>query len=206
MACISRSIMKPIGVLYATREGHTRRIAQHIVNTLRNLGLDAEARDLRTDEAAVQLTDYAGAILAASVHGGKHEPEMVNFVKEHRGQLESIPAAFLSVTLSEAGAERADATPRQHAQFVADVQKVMDRFFADTSWHPKFVKPVAGALLYTKYNMLIRFVLKRIAKKSGGATDTSRDYDYTDWKALDQFIDEYAGQFLQGFLAQSAKV
>lgn len=196
--------MKPIGVLYATREGHTKRIAEHIVNTLQNQGLEAEARDLRTENGTLALTNYAGAVLAASVHAGKHEPEMIAFVKQHRAELEAMPAAFLSVTLSEAGAERKDATPRQHAQFVADVQKVMDKFFADTAWQPRFVKPVAGALLYTKYNLLIRFVLKRIAKKSGGDTDTSRDYEYTDWKALDEFIDEFAGQFPHGVLARFA--
>ena len=37
------------------------------------------------------------------------------------------------------------------AQFVADVQKVLDRFFAETGWYPEHVKPVAGALLYTQY-------------------------------------------------------
>ena len=49
-------------------------------------------------------------------------------------------------------------------------------------------------LLYTQYNVLIRFVMKRIAKHAGGATDTSRDHEYTDWVALDQFV-----ALVQGF-------
>jgi menaquinone-dependent protoporphyrinogen oxidase len=143
-------------------------------------------------QPAVKLGQYAAAVVASSVHAGRHESEMVRFVKEHIADLENLPSAFLSVTLSEAGAERPDATPEAHAKFVADVQKVISRFFEDTGWHPKRVKLVAGALLYTKYNFLVRFVMKRIAKAAGASTDTSRDYEYTDWVGLDQFVAELA--------------
>src|SRR5512141_1085198 len=106
--------MKTIGVLFATREGHTRRIAEHVAADLRVRGLHPEVENLRERAAAINLRDYSGVILAASVHAGEHEAEMVKFVKAHRGALEAIPAAFLSVTLSEAGAERTDATPLEH--------------------------------------------------------------------------------------------
>ena len=184
--------MKTVGVLYATREGHTRRIAEHVAADLRVRGLHPEVENLRERAAAINLRDYSGVILAASVHVGEHESEMVKFVKAHRVELEAIPAAFLSITLSEAGAERVDATPLEHAGFVADVEKMIGKFFEETGWHAQRVKPVAGALLYTRYNVLLRFLMKRIARKSGGSTDTSRDHIYTDWQALDQFVDEFA--------------
>jgi menaquinone-dependent protoporphyrinogen oxidase len=183
------SNLKPIAVFYATREGHTHKIAERVADDLRKRGFEADVKNLR-DKDAIKLSDYAGAILAASVHAGTHEPEMVEFVKQHRAELESMPSAFLSVTLSEVGAERANATVEEHARFVADVQGMLNRFFEDTGWHPQRVKPVAGALLYTKYNFLIRFVMRRIAKKAGAETDTSRDYEYTDWVALDHFVEE----------------
>ena len=183
--------MKPIGVFYATREGHTHKIAERVAEDLRKRGFETAVVDLR-GAAAIDLKDYSAAILAASVHIGRHEPEIVDFVKRHRAELEAMPAAFLSVTLSEAGAERANATPQEHARFVADVQGMLDRFFKETVWHPQCVKPVAGALLYIKDNFLIRFVMRRIARKAGAATDTSRDYEYTDWVALDHFVAELA--------------
>lgn len=184
--------MKTVGVLYATREGHTRRIAEHVAADLRVRGLHPEVENLRERAAAINLHDYSGVILAASVHAGAHEAEMVKFVKAQRSALEAMPAAFLSVTLSEAGAERADATPLEHARFVAEVEQMIGKFFEETGWHAQRVKPVAGALLYTRYNVLLRFLMKRIARKSGGSTDTSRDHIYTDWQALDQFVNEFA--------------
>jgi len=197
--------MKPVGVFYATREGHTHKIAERVAEDLRKRGWETDAVDLR-GEAAIDLKDYSAAILAASVHIGRHEPEMVEFVKQHRAELEAMPAAFLSVTLSEAGVERATATPEEHVRFVADVQGMLDRFFKETGWHPQHVKPVAGALLYTQYNFLIRFVMRRIARKAGAATDTSRNYEYTDWVALDHFVEELAREISQSPLGLGNKL
>jgi menaquinone-dependent protoporphyrinogen oxidase len=36
--------------------------------------------------------------------------------------------------------------------------------------------------------------MKRIARKEGGPTDTSRDYEYTDWEAVDRFADAFAAK------------
>jgi menaquinone-dependent protoporphyrinogen oxidase len=185
--------MKPFGVFYATREGHTGRIAAYVAERLENRGFHVQIRNLRV-HPDLKIGDYEGVILASPVHAGKHEPSMAKFVKKHRDELERVPAAFLSVTLSEAGAERTSATPEEHARFTADVQKMLDIFQKQTGWKPKHVKPVAGALLYTKYNFLIRFIMKWIARKAGAATDTSRDYEYTDWAALDRFIDEFVDE------------
>jgi menaquinone-dependent protoporphyrinogen oxidase len=187
---------KRIGVLYATREGHTRRISERVAHDLRARGFDVELRNLQDgDAAAVHPNDYPAVVLAASVHSGKHERKMVKFVKKYRTELEQLPAAFLSVTLSEAGAEMSDTTLEKRARFSADVQKVIDKVFEATGWRPDRVKPVAGALLYSKYNPLVRFVMKRIAKEAGAATDTSRDSEYTDWVGLDRFVDELADEF-----------
>lgn len=184
--------MKPVAVLYATREGQTQRIAGQVAAGLRGHGLDAIESSLREDRNAPDLGACSAVVLAASVHAGKHEREMVAFVKAHRERLQSMPNAFLSVTLSEAGAEREDASAGEHARFVADVKRMIDRFIADTGWRPERAVPVAGALLYTQYNFLVRLVMKRISRASGGSTDTSRDHEYTDWKALDDFVAAFA--------------
>ena len=179
-----------VGVFFATREGHTKHVGEHIAASLRAHGFDVDVLDVRRP-LPFSLDNYAGAILAASVHSGNHEPEMVKFVKRHRSELERIATAFLSVTLSEAGAERIEASPSEHAQFVRDVNQMLDRFFQQTKWHPTRDKPVAGALLYTRYNFLLRLIMKSIARKAGSGTDTSRDYDFTDWARLDHFIADF---------------
>jgi menaquinone-dependent protoporphyrinogen oxidase len=186
--------MKPILVLYATREGHTHGIAEHIATTLRARGRACEVRDVSRLLEPLTLEAFESAILAASIHLGKHENEMVAFVRRHREELDRIPAAFLSVSLTEATVEDETRPQAERARADADVHKALDTFFAETGWHPSRAKPIAGALLYTKYGVLVRFVMKMIAKRAGQATDTSRDYVYTDWKGLDRFVDEITGR------------
>jgi menaquinone-dependent protoporphyrinogen oxidase len=185
--------VKSVAILYATREGQTRRIAEHVAATLRTRGFTVEVLEVGRDVSAdFDLTRYAGAIVAASVHIGKHEREMVEFVKSHRAALERVPSAFLSVSLSEAGAEDASATAERRERAAASVKTVVDGFLRQTGWSPTHVHPVAGALLYRQYGTIVRLVMRFIAKQAGATTDTSRDHEYTDWEALDRFADELA--------------
>jgi len=45
----------------------------------------------------------------------------------------------------------------------------------------------AGATPYTRYGWFVRFMMRNIARRRGLGTDTSRDYEYTDWQAVEQF-------------------
>jgi menaquinone-dependent protoporphyrinogen oxidase len=188
--------MKRVGVFYATREGQTEKIAQRVAAALRERGLEVDLMNVGDESESVRFDRYDGAVLAASVHVGHHEKEMVRFVKAHRNELESVPATFLSVSLSEAGAEDQRKPPAERVACMQDVRKMIDTFLGETGWHPAHVKPVAGALVYTHYNPLVRFVMKRIAKSAGADTDTSRDFEYTDWMELDRFAAELAQTFL----------
>jgi len=38
--------------------------------------------------------------------------------------------------------------------------------------------------------------MRRIARKEGGDTDTSRDYEYTDWNDLRAFGEAFARRFV----------
>ena len=50
----------------------------------------------------------------------------------------------------------------------------------------------AGALTYSQYNFVLKFVLKQIARRAGFTGDTKHDYEFTNWPALDRFVDETA--------------
>ena len=175
-------------IFYATREGQTRRIAEHVATDLRRRAHDVERYDVTTVTATIDWSRYDWACVAASVHAGHHEPEMIAFVKRHRQALERLGAAFLSVTLSAAGAEDVRAATESRERAAADAQRMIEVFEQETGWRPERAMPVAGALAYSRYNFIIRFVMKRIARKAGAPTDTSRDYEFTNWSALDTFI------------------
>lgn len=178
-------------IFFATREGQTRRIAARIADDLRERGVQVDLFDVG-ETRDIDFSSYSTACVAASVHVGHHEREMIAFVRTHRDELARLGAAFVSVTLSEAGAEDPHRTEADRKQSAADVQRMMDIFFTQTGWHPDRVLPVAGALVYSKYNFIVRAILKRIARKAGAPTDTSRDYEFTNWAAVDRLAGELA--------------
>ena len=176
-------------IFFATREGQARRVAEHIADTLRDRGVTADLFDVRDRRVAIDWTAYETAFVVASVHLGQHEREMIRFVRAYRPELKRLGAAFVSLSLSQAGAEdeRHSAEDRRRAS--ADVERMIDAFVAETGWQPAYVLPVAGAIAYRRYNLLVRFVMKRIARANGAPTDTSRNFELTNWAAVDRFVD-----------------
>ena len=191
LALIIAMTSSKTAIFFATREGQTRRVAERIAADLRAGGAVVDVFDLATAPAIV-LSDYASACVAASVHIGKHERAAVEFVKRHRTELERLSAVFVSVSLSEAGVEDLKRSETDRRQSAADVQRMIDDFMKETGWRPARVFPVAGALAYTRYNFILRFVMKQIARKAGGPTDTTRDHELTNWAAVDDLARDLA--------------
>src|SRR5690606_41877313 len=79
-----------------------------------------------------------------------------------------------------------------------------------TGWQPAEAVAFAGALRYSAYNLLLRWVMRRIARKAAahlpGATDTSRDHEYTDWAAVDAFADAFAHRLVAAEAQEPAAV
>ena len=50
---------------------------------------------------------------------------------------------------------------------------------------------MAGALMYMKYSWWKRRIMRNIAAKAHGDTDTSRNFEYTDWADLAAFTRQF---------------
>jgi len=178
-----------VPVFYATTEGQTRRIAGHVAATLRGLGLDSRAVDVRSREAAaIDWTRVRGALVGASLHAAGHQRAARRFVRAHAGALNRIPAAFFSVSLSAASQNPAE---------VEEAARLARTFPEAAGWTPAVVSSIAGRLAYQEYGFLKRLVMRKIAEKEGGPTDTTRDYEYTDWAQVDRLAADLAGR-IQG--------
>lgn len=170
-------------VAYATKHGHTRIVAERIGAVLREHRLGVELRDLGERGADPWPPDFAGVIVAASVHAGHHQKCVVNWTHGHATTLGLRPSAFVSVSLTAADDtdEARDTTRR-----------LIDELADDTGWTPDASLAVAGALQYREYDLPTRVLMRLIARQHGGSTDTSRDVVYTDWPALERFAAGFA--------------
>ena len=164
-------------MFFATNEGQTRRIATRIASVLHDLGFESRAIDVAGGDAAdIDWTHVRGALVGASIHAGKHQKTVERFVKAHVGDLSGVPSVFFSVSLSAASKNA------KEVEAAADLAKA---FPIACGWSPARIASVAGRLAYLQYGFFIRWVMKRIAKKEGAPTDTSRDYELTDWEEVD---------------------
>ena len=62
-------------------------------------------------------------------------------------------------------------------------------------WSPAHVIPVAGALIHPLYTPFVRFMIRLTARLPGASIDISRNTEYADWRALDQFMEEWNAKF-----------
>ena len=172
--------MARILVLYGTTEGQTAKIAAAIAGTLRGLGCYTDIVEAGPLDPDPRL--YDGVIVAASVHVGSFQKPVLRWVRAHADRLASRPTAFVPVCLAVLG---------KGPKAAAEVQAIVERFQAQSCWRPSTTRAVAGALLYTRYNFFKRWIMKRIVAQQGGDTDTSRDYEYTDWNDVRAFAIEF---------------
>ena len=172
--------MPRILVLYGTTEHHTEKIAQSVGNTLTTRGFDVDIVEAGTLDPWPSA--YDGIIVAASIHAGHYQKAVGRWLRAHRTEFGQRPTAFLSVCLAAAS---------RRPGAIAEINTIISRFVQEVGWQPTVTKAVAGALLYTKYNFFTRWIMRRIAAKEGGDTNTSRDYDYTDWNDLREFGEEF---------------
>lgn len=167
-------------VLYGTTDGHTAEIARFLMGELEKLGALVDVFD--ASYGAPSPAQYDGVIVAASIHVGGFQRDVVRWVITHRDELDRTHAVFLSVCLS---------VLQQDPGVVRELAGIINRFKIRTGWQPAATKLVAGALLYTRYSWLKRLAMRHIARKAGGGIDTSRDYRYTDWSDLTAFAREF---------------
>lgn len=169
-------------MVYGTNEGHTKKIADRIGSWIEEAGGQAELFDSSSLDIEPNLEGFDAYILAGSLHQARHQAGLTEFARDHRVRLNAQPTAFLSVSLSAVNKDE---------KHTADCQKCIDAFLTETGLKPLRTTPVAGALLYTKYDFLTKQFMRMICLKEGGDTDTSRDFEYTDWEALKAFTEEF---------------
>jgi menaquinone-dependent protoporphyrinogen oxidase len=110
-----------------------------------------------------------------------HSEEMTRYLKRHAAQLEAVPTALFQVSMASAYQDD------EHSHLAHGMlQELLD----ETGFAPDVVALFAGALVYTRYGWIKRRMMRSIEKRQGGDTDTSHDYDYTDWDAVEGFAQD----------------
>ncbi len=170
-------------IVYGTTEGQTRKISQFIEGILKEAGYEVTVAD--ASESPPPPSSYDAVIIGASIHIHKYQSAVVHYIKRNIEALNRMPGAFFSVCLAVASD-----LEEEHRE----ARKIATDFLEHAGWKPLMTTQVAGALKYTQYDFFKRLIMKMIAKKEGRTTDTSKDYEYTDWNAVKEFVKEFVAK------------
>lgn len=173
-------------VVYATTEGQTRKIAERVAARLKGAGHSVTLVDAKA-AASLELGSFDAAVLAASLHVSRHQPEMLDFIRRQRARLEKAPAAFISVSLSASS---------QKAEDIDNAREAAEAMFDELDWEPTRLHLAAGAVRDRTMGFLKRWVIHRILRQKGVEMDPSGEMEFTDWPALDAFIDDFVEEAL----------
>lgn len=165
-------------IIFGTSYGQTEKIAHRIALTLQQRGFIVELCNAANGRPLMGLNKYAGILVGSSIIARGHQQTIRDFVAQNVGMLNEVPSAFFQVSASAGSAS-------PHARAAA--QEIMENFISRNGWMPVLSASLPGAINYTKYNLMLKWYMKKASAKNGGSTDTSKDHEYTDWVEVERF-------------------
>ena len=165
-------------IIFSTTDGHTKKICERIVNFLNNEKL---VKIVSLEEATkLDLSEFQRIIVGASIRYGKHSKELYKFIKFNKRILDQKESVFFSVNV----------VARKFQKNTPETNPYIKKFLRISKWQPKKLGVFAGKVDYPSYNIFDKYIIKLIMFITGGPTDTSQSYEFTDWSKVEDFTKE----------------
>lgn len=168
--------MSNILIIYSSRDGQTQKICQRLQSVIER---NTQQVTLVSIEEAdrVNLQTYDKIVMGASIHYGRHNPQVLAFIERNQSILESKPNAFFSVNV----------VARKPEKQTPDSNPYLRKFLKRIHWKPKQLAVFAGKIDYPSYNMFDRSLIRLIMWMTKGPTDPSAVVEFTDWEQVEAF-------------------
>ena len=164
-------------IIYASIEGHTKKVADHIVEKFSAAGHDISAFNAMDRTAEVSVQPYDKIILAGSVHERRHPKPFEVFLSGNSERLSEKPTLLISVSMSAAFPEGAE----EAMEYVEEMQM-------RTGFIPTETLCIAGAIKLAKYDYYALQVLRHVVLRDRDFDPTQNEHEFTDWDTLDASV------------------
>ena len=161
-------------IIYSTTDGQTIKICDKLVKDCFNN--NAKLCSLK-DVIEEDLNSYNKIIIGASIRYGKHNPNVLKFVKRNIHILNKVKSAFFSVNVVARKKEKN--TPSTNPYVV--------KFIKQTNWKPTNIGVFAGKVDYPSYKFIDKYIIRFIMWLTKGPTDISKSYEFTNWDEVKKF-------------------
>jgi menaquinone-dependent protoporphyrinogen oxidase len=168
-------IMTKILIIYATTDGHTRKICERLRQVIEPQG--SQVQLVQIGEALPDLNQFDKIVIGASIRYGKHDKLIYDFIARNRQLLESKPNAFFSVNV----------VARKPEKSQPDTNPYLKKFLTQIAWQPKHLAVFGGNLDYPNCRYIDRQMIRLIMWMTKGPTAPDTVVDYTDWDQVEAF-------------------
>ena len=167
--------MKSFLLIYSTVDGHTKNISKEIGSHIKeNFNVTIMSIDEVTQKT---LIDHDRVLIGASIRYGKYRANVFKFIKENINILRDKSAAFFSVNV----------VARKKEKNLPETNPYIIKFLKQTQWVPSYIGVFAGKVEYPKYGFFDKYTIRFIMWLTNGPTDITQSYEFTDWKAVENF-------------------
>jgi len=163
-------------ILYASTDGHTRKICDRLQQVIEQQGHQVTLVSVN-DESRIDLQTFDKIVIGASIRYGKHSPKITDFINRNKLLLDSKPSAFFSVNI----------VARKPEKNQPDTNPYLRKFLKQIAWRPRELAAFAGKLEYPKYSFFDRLMIRLIMFITGGPTDPKAVIEFTDWQQVESF-------------------
>ena len=163
---------KKVLLVYASKHGSTREVAEAIVKTMREKGLEV---DLQQASQARALNEYGAVVLGAPLYLYHWHKHAIQFLRRHEKELKRLPTAVFAIGPSFNGDEK-------------EWLETRDQFRKEMAKFP-WLKPVESEVFGGKFDPAnLSFPMKYFLKDLPAA-------DLRDWDAIAAWAAEVAKIF-----------
>ncbi len=161
-------------IIYSTTDGQTIKICNKLAeeNSNENVKLCPLNDAIQED-----LNSYNKIIIGASIRYGKHNQNVLNFVKKNIKILSNVKTAFFSVNV--VARKKKKSTPSTNPYVI--------KFIKKTKWKPTKIGVFAGKVDYPSYRLFDKHIIRFIMWLTKGPTDISKSYEFTNWDEVKKF-------------------
>ena len=162
-------------IIYSSIDGHTKAICKKIRKYNDNEEFDiCSILDMPSN-----LDEYKNIIIGASIRYGKYRKELYEFINKNKDLLDAKNNAFFSV----------NAVARKSDKDTPGTNPYIEKFLKNSKWVPNNIEVFAGKIDYPKYKFFDKYAIKFIMWITKGPTNTSKAYEFTDWKKVKAFAE-----------------
>ena len=177
--------MKKTAVIYSSTDGHTIKICEKIIETIKHESIISLSSIEEADSLDLESFDFI--LVGASIRYGNHKANLFSFIKNNLESLNKKDTAFFNV----------NAVARKEDKNTPATNPYLIKFLKKVAWKPSLLEVFAGKISYPKYHFFDKHMIRFIMWMSNGPTDPSKVFEFTDWKKVESFGKKVLNDFLK---------